>query len=1705
MSKIFRRQLSALNKKNWLIYKRNKGVILVEFLLPLIIMAFVVSIKKSSMVIDHEPTSYELYGFYAHQSYSDESFLFKSSMFTCPPGTAIGIIGGDKDEILKDTLKNLYLEEKKSYSALEEHEIINFDNTKEFYNYIRQYKDVESPPNITKLCFGAEMQREGKQYNLKIHVMYLPSGDSIPFEQGDSLPKLFGGYSEMKNSHMSTFTMAVSEVIASRYEKDVDHEFRVAFVPRKTGAFRQDYFSSGMSQTFSPLVVVIFLAPFMNFYPKALDEKVNRMKEYMRMMGMKDSAYVLSWAIYYTLQIFIVSLEMAIVTSLYLATSSSFILVFLFFFMYGVSLFGFILSLVAIFNNKRTGSAAGVIIHFATFYIVHAVPKSAGYYSRLLSSFIPNMAMSQGVEVLWKLEDNEAGLNFSTMTHLHKNFNISSYFFMCLVNTVLYTLIAIYLTYTLPNDYGLRKHPLFCILPSSCKKRSKKGNYSRLNDNHEEIDMEEIKKNTNFEPVPPHFKNRDKLSIRKLVKVYDNGLKAVDDLSLTMYKDQIFALLGPNGAGKTSTISIITGLYEATEGEAEVFGANIFDEMDKIRENLGVCPQYNVLFDQLTPEEHFNIFCEFKGVSKKIRRRVIQEMLEECDLEQQKELLSKNLSGGQKRKVNVGIALLGGSKLVLLDEPSSGLDPTARRRLWDMLKKNKQDRIIILTTHFMEEADILGDRIAIMTKGRASCCGSSLFLKKKFGVGYNLTIDKIYKDKAPQIDAFILNKISTAQKLSEVSSEMTYQLPNDSVKNFKEFFKALDENKLELGLKSYGIGVTTLEEVFLKVCEGRQIDEIDDFSSKETDRMDQDISDSYCLLDESVSGFHLDRLQIFAMISARLKMIFRHIRPIVFEILYPSLLIIFGALVLTLSVNASNRVTTVSMNDFPMKQEFSYSEYEPNVNPDLSKDFVEGFFKNDVFTPIHFEMDQEGDIKERFSRLDQILLGKSKQDQSYGSAYIKEIINNATTNLYDIITVLDINSAGVLPYFTGFMSNALLKHSTGDEEISLNLSYGGFPQSKLLDNVLSTTMAIMTVISFSLSVGSITSAIAANLVSERNDAIKYQQMISGGSLFSYWFSVYFVDILKFILPAASFVIITYTMDFSVDYSWILLIMMIIAVLPFTYLLTFFFKKDNTARTAVSYLQFFFGGFMALIIFAFQMLSSEGFYIKIFKWICRFQPGFSFCNAIVQMLMKDIIPDVKETSLFSLDKVGGDILMLCICPFLYFFVMYLIETECVTFGQTQAETENLDLDEDVLDEERRLDHSLASDYQVRVKNLNKVYNDRGIKKVAVRELSFGCQYGECFSLLGVNGAGKTTTFKMLTGEIKPSKGKVHINGYNVLDRHELSQARKYIGYCPQFDALFSGLTVREHLEFYARIKGVIPEVREKVVKGKLKQMDLLEYEHSTATKLSGGNKRKLSVAMAMIGNPPIIFLDEPSTGMDPKAKRFMWSVISNITTLKKKSAVVLTTHSMEEAEALSTKLGIMVSGHFKCFGTVQHLKSKFGNFYEIEFRTCTPDEEKAASYLLNTSFGDDFVVDEFHLMDVLSKCGFDHLKDEFTDHGLGKEVLLNDCSNKGIKIIELLQCCINIDEVTQILKDLVDRFGDLELIEHYGASYKIKLPAFNLSVGKMFEIFEEDYKERYYISDYSVTQATLEQIFNSFAKEQYVQEPPRQITREDFVY
>ena len=186
-----------------------------------------------------------------------------------------------------------------------------------------------------------------------------------------------------------------------------------------------------------------------------------------------------------------------------------------------------------------------------------------------------------------------------------------------------------------------------------------------------------------YEKLGPEYEEKEIsqefLKVDGLKKQYENGFKAVNGLNVKMYSDQIFCLLGHNGAGKTSTISMLTGLIGNTEGQASLFGIDMFNNMDDVRKMMGVCPQHDVLFDLLTPEEHLDIFYEFKGADKSNKKKEIEKLLVDIGVADKRKNYAYQLSGGNKRKLSVAIALCGGSKFVLLDEPSSGLDIQARR------------------------------------------------------------------------------------------------------------------------------------------------------------------------------------------------------------------------------------------------------------------------------------------------------------------------------------------------------------------------------------------------------------------------------------------------------------------------------------------------------------------------------------------------------------------------------------------------------------------------------------------------------------------------------------------------------------------------------------------------------------------------------------------------------------------------------------------------------------------------------------------------------------------------------------------------------------------------------------------------------------------------------------------------------------------
>ena len=327
------------------------------------------------------------------------------------------------------------------------------------------------------------------------------------------------------------------------------------------------------------------------------------------------------------------------------------------------------------------------------------------------------------------------------------------------------------------------------------------------------------------------------------MKAFEDGKVAVDHVNIKFYKDEIFALLGHNGAGKTTLISMLTGLYEATEGSAYYEGNDILDSnnMDEFRTKLGICPQHDVLFGQLTIREHLEMFCIFKGYESDNIDEEINKTLHDFELDNIQNVTAENLSAGQRRKLSIAISLIGGSKVIFLDEPSSGMDITSRRNLWDILKRQTEQKIIILTTHYMEEASVLGKRIGIINAGKMKCIGTPLFLIERFGKFMNLNITKEEGADNDKIIDFIQKRAQNIE-YEILSEEILFRIPkksekgnnndnltlseNSSRKNtaandsldLTKFFNDLDKNLKNLGIKTYSASMPTLEDVFLNVA-----------------------------------------------------------------------------------------------------------------------------------------------------------------------------------------------------------------------------------------------------------------------------------------------------------------------------------------------------------------------------------------------------------------------------------------------------------------------------------------------------------------------------------------------------------------------------------------------------------------------------------------------------------------------------------------------------------------------------------------------------------------------------------------------------------------------------------------------------------------------------------------------------------------------
>lgn len=288
---------------------------------------------------------------------------------------------------------------------------------------------------------------------------------------------------------------------------------------------------------------------------------------------------------------------------------------------------------------------------------------------------------------------------------------------------------------------------------------------------------------------------------------------AVDNLTLEAVKGQIMVLLGANGSGKSTTLDAVSGLSKITSGEISV-------NFPEGSGGFGLCPQKNVLWDQLTVTEHIKIFRGLKAGREPKSQEQISDLIEACDLEKKAKSYSKTLSGGQKRKLQLAVMFIGRSSICCVDEVSSGLDPLSRRKIWDILLAERGSRTIILTTHFLDEADLLADHIAILSKGNLRASGSSVELKHKLGSGYRVHVYNV-----PGTERAYLPQLENISKETHYD-ETVYHVPDSS--EAARLVAGLEQ----AGITEYSVSGPTIEEVFLKVA--------DEFAAEAPDSRDDD-------------------------------------------------------------------------------------------------------------------------------------------------------------------------------------------------------------------------------------------------------------------------------------------------------------------------------------------------------------------------------------------------------------------------------------------------------------------------------------------------------------------------------------------------------------------------------------------------------------------------------------------------------------------------------------------------------------------------------------------------------------------------------------------------------------------------------------------------------------------------------------------------
>ncbi|CAF4744310.1 unnamed protein product [Rotaria sp. Silwood1] len=1057
-------------------------------------------------------------------------------------------------------------------------------------------------------------------------------------------------------------------------------------------------------------------------------------------------------------------------------------------------------------------------------------------------------------------------------------------------------ILAVYIERVNPGQFGISQPFYYPCFPRNKKNSStvsisdyEENVWSSMNKTKTKIHEHNhwIEMDSNTDKVCPLMR------IKHLTKVFGK-LAAVSDFSFDFYKGEVCALLGHNGAGKTTITFILVGMMEATSGCVILQGLDHRIHIQKTRKMIGFCPQYDILYDKLSVQEHLELLAQIRHLDRTTINKSIDTILDLIGLTNDRRTLSKDLSGGMKRRLSIGISLIGDPKVLILDEPTSGIDPYNRRLIWTIIQKMKDaGKCVILTTHFLEEADILSDRIAIMSHGQLQASGTPDFLKKQTEYEYRLFIDKQDMCNTDNIAQFIRQRVQTAVLERETSSELVFGIKRGATQHIGRLIRSLDEQSQQLPINGYGLSMTTIEEVFLRLIKEEEQTKIEQHNhDRQVNR--ENLAKNIAIL-PTPKTIEVSMLQNERVADAQVQ-------------LYPS-------------IYNPHTVITYS-NNHDSNAQSRLITYLANTNATIKQ-----ISTNTIVNEVVSQWNESEDI---FVDKYQIGFGLLNNLTSSNQSLTFDVYFS-TVNYHTMATSLSVATTSLFQFYANSSSKMIVTTnqpiltrgeplSEEDRFFQMIFCFDTLPLS--LFNFINSVLAAVFI-----------GILSSNSIRERLTHSKDLQLLTHLSKFTYWFSTALYDFSICLILCAILTIIVkigavyrvdsgaevqiYITDQHMGYLFLMFILYSLASLPFIYVYSFI-----PGTELIGFIIFFIVNVLVCfldVVLGFigvfsgskplpdgTLVNRTGTIMTNIRWVLSaLFPTVNLKHALFNIRLRSsdlciaAVNSVMGTNYssnepwMSLSEPGLGIQFLIFIGqmiFWWFIVIFLeaLWKMCLKKIRhcskrqkqtvvTEIEWNDTELDEDVRNERQLIlnRNQLTKSAVVIVRDLVQEFKKRKEKSMtkrihrAVDHLNFFVPSSSCFGLLGANGAGKTTTFRMLINDIQPTSGEVIINRM---------RNNSEIGYCPQFDWLVDHLNVRETLTLFARLKGLTSADIQNICIDMIQCFGLDTYEEQEVQKLSGGNKRKLSAALAFMANPTLIFLDEPTTGLDAAAKRKVWKVI-----------------------------------------------------------------------------------------------------------------------------------------------------------------------------------------------------------------------------------